>query len=93
MITTDTKRTLPATWTDQECMDLYHHAKELGHNGNPAGYRLTVDLHTFVGYSDEQGNHIKDTEAWDYDGIRAWIAGHQERVQRVWQYQVAPEWW
>ena len=88
MIITDTQRIAPSAWTDQECQNLVEHARDLGHNGNPAGFRLTMDLHEFIGYSDERGNHLKYYSAWDYDGIRAWIAERTERVQRVWQYRV-----
>lgn len=87
-IITDTTRIAPTTWTDEACQNLLRHARELGQNGNPAGYGLTIDLHPFVGYSDRDGNHLKAYAKWDYDQIRVYIAAHAEKIQRIWQWKV-----
>jgi hypothetical protein len=88
MIITDTTRIVPTEWTKRECQDLFEHARALGQEGNPAGFGLTVDLHPFVGYSDEEGHHLRYFSEWDYDSIRAYIAEHPERIQRIWQWKI-----
>lgn len=92
MIKTDKNKTLPTEWTEKACQDLFFHAEDLGHNGNPGGFFLTVAWSPSVGYSDEHGNHLKHESDWDYNGIRAWINEHLDDVLRVWQNEVVDFW-
>jgi hypothetical protein len=89
MIAYDEEREVPTEWTNELCRELYNHARELGQNGNPAGYFLTIDLFSFAGLETENGNRcLREYSQWDYDGIRAWIAGNKNIVERVWKLQV-----
>lgn len=93
MITVDETRQLPTEWTDLDLMDLFDHARHLGQNGNPAGFGLTIDLFPFVGIEEGEQRRLKPYDEWDYDGIRAYIQGHQKQLTNVWQFQVKPDWW
>jgi hypothetical protein len=84
-IITDETRIVPIAWTHEECQELFEHAKDLEQKGNPSARSLVRSLHQYVGSYDNNGAYIKDEAEWDYDGIRAWIAGHTERVKRIWQ--------
>lgn len=86
----DTSRPLPETWTDDLCIDLFHHARELGQNGNPGGYVLTVQVFPFVGATDPSGHRfLKPESEWDFDGMRAWIAENLDDVRASWRREVA----
>lgn len=91
-ITFDETRSVPLDWTNKDCIDLFDHARHLGQNGNPAGFGLTIDLFPFVGYEDKSGRHLRWYDNWDYDGIRSWVAEHDEEVLRVWRLQVTRVW-
>jgi hypothetical protein len=91
-ITYDEKRSVPLIWTDKDCIELFEHARHLGHNGNPAGYALTRNIFPFVGYEDEAGRHLKWYDEWDYAGIRSWIVDHENEVLRVCRLQVTRVW-
>lgn len=88
MILRDIYRTLPEVWTDERCVELFEHARDLGLHGNPGGYMLTVALFPFVGIEDEMGRILRPWSEWDYDGMRAWIADHPEEVLLAWQRYV-----
>lgn len=92
MIVTDAARTMPETWTDDLCVELFDHARHLGQNGNPGGYILTVQLFPFVGktFAAEAGvqRGMRPYAEWDYDGMRAWIANNLDEVKISWQRAV-----
>jgi hypothetical protein len=91
-VSTDQSRELPEEWTDDLCVKLFYHARELGHYGNPGGYMLTVQLFPFVGktFATEAGTErgLRPYDDWDYDGMRAWIADNLEEVKISWQRHV-----
>lgn len=37
VIVDDESRVIPDEWTDDLIVDLFHHARHLGQNGNPGG--------------------------------------------------------
>lgn len=89
----DRARAVPVEWTDAEIVELFHHARDLGLNGNPAGFFLTIDLFPFVGIEEGERRTLKPQAEWDYPGARAWIAENPDRVGRVWGLGVMEEWW
>jgi len=94
MILSDPKRQLPEEMTDDWLIDLWDHARELGLNGNPGGFGLTIDLFPFVGVelnppSGEEVRYLLPYSEWDYDGMREWIAENREKVLSTWQRYVA----
>ena len=93
MIVKDETRMVPDEWTDALCRELWEHARELGQNGNPGGFGMTVNLFPFVGIEREGKRYLKSFDEWEYDGIRAWIAAHPDDVQLAWQRIVRPDWW
>lgn len=95
MITVDKTRQLPDEWTDRALIDLFDHARDLGHNGNPAGFGLTIDLAPFVARQDAEGEHrlLNPVDEWDLAGMRSWVELHPDEVLRVLQFNVLPEWW
>ena len=93
MIVEDKTRTVPDEWTDDLCIELWEHAHDLGRNGNPGGYGMTIDLFPFVGVEDGRGRLLRTRDEWDFDGMRAWIAAHPDNVRQTWQRTVLPESW
>ncbi len=92
MITSDPTREMPVEWTNDLLIDLWDHARDLGHNGNPGGYILTKQLFPFVGYERVTGSrHLKHYDDWDYDGMRQWISENRDEVKISWQRVVRSE--
>ena len=94
----ENKRELPDEWTDELCRELFDHARDLGQNGNPGGYILTINLFPFMGREDKTDHenvrrYAKPYDQWDYEGLRKWISEHQEDVRICWQRAVRPDWW
>lgn len=92
MIATDTTRTVPEVWSDDDLIELFHHARELGQNGNPGGYVLTVEVFPFVGQEVDGGRTLKPYDEWDYDGMRAWVEANPDDVRLAWQRVVREPW-
>lgn len=88
-----TNRALPPEWTDTLLIELWNHARDLGHNGNPGGYILTAQLFPFVGRDEDIGDGLITRELlpydqWNYDGMRHWIRENEEEVLMSWQREV-----
>lgn len=84
----DNHAVVPTEWTDAAIRSLWDHARDLGHNGNPAGFLLTGEWSRWVSIK-RNGEHIlKRRDKWNYAAIRAWIAANPERAQRVYQLRV-----
>ena len=92
MIQRDESRQLPKPMSDLDCIDFYQHARELGKNGNPGGYIITVELHPFVGWEDDGQRGLLPYAEWDWDGIRQWIADNHDEALLAWQREVTETW-
>ncbi len=88
MIISDPTREIPSDWTDERIVELFDHARDLAHNGNPGGYMLTVVLDPFITDTVEERRVIRPFLSWDYDGIRRWIAENEERIAAIWRFRV-----
>ena len=92
MIVEDRTRKLPEVWTDELCVALFEHARNLGRNGNPGGYILTVNLFPYVGIEEKHRRYLKPHSQWDYVGIRNYITHHPEEIALAWRRVVRKPW-
>ena len=92
----DKTRQIPEEMSEEWLREYFHHCRELGQNGNPGGYIMTINLFPFMGFEGvwegETYRGMKPYSEWDYEGMRQWIREHHEEALLSWQRYVRSVW-